>query len=180
MWAYNSDVFSTTSVADALMTTPALLQTLLGHLPPALHTQRPAGGGWCINEIVGHLIAADHFAFAERIELMLAQEHPTIPAVDVDRIAQKRQDHLRTLVDLLDELDAQRHRHVDLIHSLSAEQLTRTGHYTKYGDFRVSDFVCEWAYHDYAHVQQILELLKSAIWPYFSPTMKQALRSTDD
>ena len=167
--------FSTAIVADALQATPPLLHTLVGNLPPQLYTQRPPTGGWCINEVVGHLIAADRFAFAERITLMLEQEHPIIPAVNVDQIAQKRQDHLRPLADLFDELAVQRQHHAALVRSLRPEQLKRTGHYAKYGDFRVSDFVYEWAYHDYAHVQQILDLLKLAVWPYFSPTMQRAL-----
>lgn len=168
-------LLSTAVVADTLVATPKLLHTLVGNLPVTLHTWHPTPDDWSINEVVGHLIAADQVAFAGRIQHMITQDHPTIPAIDVNQIARERQDDQRDLMELLDEFTENRQNHARLVRSLTEEKLARTGFYVKYGDFRVADFVYEWAYHDHAHVQQIMEILKRAVWPHFSATMQQAL-----
>ncbi|MEM7133960.1 MAG: DinB family protein [Chloroflexota bacterium] len=164
-------------VSTALTSTPTTLRSLLSHLTPEQYRWRPADNEWSINEVIGHLIAADQVAFAGRIQLMLEQEHPTLPRVDVDQLASERQDQQRVLDDLLDELTVGRQKSSQLIRSLTPSQLARTGDYPKYGTFLVSDFVYEWPYHDYAHLQQILTIQQEAIWPHFSPSMQQALKS---
>ena len=162
-------------VVQVLQATPETLRALLHGLDPGLHVWKPEPEEWSINEIIGHLIEGDRFAFAERIRLMLAEDGPEIPGVDVNKLAAQRSDNDCDAFALVDELAKHRVDHVQLVLSLNDEQMARTGHFKKYGTFLVSDFVIEWAYHDYAHMQQILENVKAATWPQFSETMQRAL-----
>ncbi len=162
-------------VASILKNTPQMLRMLLAGIDPALCTWRPKPDEWSINEIIGHLIDGDRYAFADRIQVMLDQDAPEIPAVDVNALAAQRNDNEREVYALLDELAAQREEHTRFLLALNNDDLVRTGKYKKYGMFRVSDFVYEWAYHDASHTQQILENLKAATWPRFSDAMRSAL-----
>ncbi len=162
-------------VAEVLSSTPVLLRTLTSHLPATVHQWQPDTDVWSINEIVGHLTAADQVAFADRIQSMVTTDNPTLPPIDVDQIARERQDRERPLAQLLDELATARQEHVALLRALTAADLARKGTYGSHGIFFVADFVYEWAYHDHAHLQQILDLLRLSIWPHFSPTMQRAL-----
>lgn len=164
-------------VSQILQATPETVRSLLQGVDPTLHTWRPEADEWSINEIIGHLIECDHHCFSERIRLMLAEEEPEIPAVDVNTLAAQRSDNEESAFVLLDALAEQRITRINYLLSLSDEQMARTGHFKKHGVFRVSDFVYEWAYHDCDHIQQILENVKSAAWPQLSPTMQKALRS---
>lgn len=162
-------------VAGILETTPETLRVLLNGVDAALHTWRPEPDEWSINELIGHLIDCDRYAFSERIQLMLDEEVPEIPGVDVNALSAQRTDNEQDAFTLLDELAEGRKAHASFVLSLSNEQMARTGTYKSYGTFRVADFVYEWAYHDCDHIKQIMENLKAAAWPRFSDAMKTAL-----
>ena len=162
-------------VAHTLETTPKMLRTLLTGVDEALHTWRPEADEWSINEIIGHLIDSDSHAFFDRIQLMLDKDEPMLPGVDVNALSAQRTDNEQEAFSLLNDLAEQRTGHASFVRTLSNEQMARTGSYKSYGLFRVSDFVYEWAYHDFDHTQQIMENLKTAAWPRFSDTMKTAL-----
>ena len=166
---------NTQQVIQILQATPATLKALITGLDPALHTWKPEPNEWSINEVIGHLIECDRLAFADRIRLMLAEENPEIPGIDVNALAAQRNDNDCDAFALLDELADQRVACVALVLSLGDAELARRGFFKKHGTFCVSDFVYEWSYHDHDHIQQILENVKSATWPHFSETMQTAL-----
>lgn len=162
-------------VAAQLAATPLILRRQLAWLDDELLRWRPEADAWCIKEIIGHLIEADRHAFAARIERMIEAEEPELPPVDIDEMAAARHDDERSLLDLLDELETQRAAYANMVRTLTAEQMARSGRHTKYGRFLVSDFVYEWAYHDGSHLIQLYELLRQHIWPQFSEAMQRAL-----
>jgi hypothetical protein len=162
-------------VASALRATPRTLRVLLCDVDKRILIWRPAPGQWCINEVVGHLIEADRQAFMVRIKGMLAEKRFEIRAVDADKIAAGRSDHKRDVFELIDELDRQRITCAEMIMNLSPGDMERSGIYPPHGAFRISDFVYEWAYHDWDHLQQILNNLKAQVWPRMGPVMQGAL-----
>ncbi len=95
-------------VASILRATPQTLRVLLRDVDRKDLVWRQAPGEWCINEVVGHLIEADHQAFMVRIKGMLEAEHFKIQPVDADEIAAHRRDNERDVFDLIDELERQR------------------------------------------------------------------------
>lgn len=175
MTTASTELISTAVVAETLVATPNVLRTLLAPVPAALHTWRADERSWSINEVIGHLIAVDQVAFANRIVQMVDQAHPTLTVFDVHALAEARQDQQRTVDSLLTELAEGRNEYALLVRSLTPAQMQRTGYHSKYGNFCVSDFVYEWAYHDHAHLQQIMEIMKQAVWPCFGAAMQGAL-----
>ena len=162
-------------VASILRATPQTLRVLLRDVDQEVLAWRHAPGEWCINEVVGHLIEADRQAFMIRIKGMLAAEHYEIQAVNADEIAAQRRDNERDVFDLIDELERQRKTCAELVLMLSPEDLERSGEYRPHGEFRIADFVYEWAYHDCDHLQQILSNLKARVWPHMGAVMQCAL-----
>lgn len=162
-------------VASILRATPQTLHALLNGIDQDVLTWRPAPGEWCINEVVGHLIEADRQSFMIRIKGMLEAEHYEIQAVDADEIAAQRRDNERDAFDLIDELERQRETCAELVSALSPEDLERSGEYLPHGEFRIADFIYEWAYHDCDHLQQILNNLKARVWPHMGTIMQCAL-----
>ena len=162
-------------VASILRATPQTLHALLNGIDQDVLTWRPAPGEWCINEVVGHLIEADRQSFMIRIKGMLEAEHYEIQAVDADEIAAQRRDNERDAFDLIDELERQRETCAELVSALSPEDLERSGEYLPHGEFRIADFIYEWAYHDCDHLQQILSNLKARVWPHMGTIMQCAL-----
>ena len=164
-----------TDIAGIIHATPHVLRSMLAGIDEAILRWHPDEGVWCINESIGHLIAADEQAFAARIALMLTEKHPEIPRWDADAAANQRQDCSRNTFELLDELTANRQHYARFISQLLPEQLAKTGTYRHYGEFKIADFVYEWAYHDHSHLMQISENIRAYIWPNFTGPMQTAL-----
>lgn len=164
------------AVANLLRGTPATLTAMLHGLDDGLLSWRPAPGEWCIKEVIGHLLEMDTLAFADRIRLILTEDKPEIPGIDVNRIAAKRHDDQRPLTELMAAFAQERETAVAFLTQLSSDQLTRTGTLPVERHFRAADFVYEWPYHDHAHLRQICGIIQATVWPHMSETMQTALR----
>lgn len=162
-------------IAAILYATPHVLRSMLAGIDEEILRWHPNQGVWCINETIGHLLEADEHAFAARIALMLAEEYPEIPQWNADAAATQRQDCHQNTFELLDELAENRQKYTRFISQLQPKQLARTGTYRHYGEFKISDFVYEWVYHDHSHLKQISDNIRTYIWPNFTRPMQAAL-----
>lgn len=163
-------------IATILRTTPQTLKETLAPYDNHIAQWHPTPDDWCINEVLGHLIEADKYAFAARINLILSSESAIIPRWNPNKAAKERHDCEKDVHDLLAELTAQRVKSVDFVMNLDMSQLERTGTYPPLGNFKAADFLYEWPYHDFEHIQQILDNLKGQALPLMSETMRSALR----
>lgn len=77
-------------IANILRTTPQTLRQTLAAYDNSVAQWRPTPDAWCINEVLGHLIEADKYAFAARIELILNEDNPTIPPFRAGKAAKER------------------------------------------------------------------------------------------
>jgi hypothetical protein len=148
---------------------------MLTDVDDALLSWRPAPSEWCIKEVIGHLLEMDTLAFADRIRLILAEDTPAIPGLNVDKIAADRQDDQRPLSELLSAFERERETAVSFLNNLPADQLARTGTFPTNRHFRAADFLYEWPYHDHDHLKQISSIIQTAVWPNLSETMQTAL-----
>ena len=164
------------AVAKLLQTTPDVLTAMLSHLDDALLSWRPAPNEWCIKEVVGHLLEMDTLAFADRIRLILAEDMPEIPWIDINQIAADRQDDKRPLLELIAAFRDERETAVSYLKQLPSENLSRIGSSNE-RHLRASDFLYEWPYHDYEHIKQISDIMQAFVWPQLSETMQNALGS---
>ncbi|MDJ0756788.1 MAG: DinB family protein [Ardenticatenaceae bacterium] len=161
-------------VTATLESTPKSLAVMLQELDEEFLEWRPAAQEWSVKEVIGHLVACDHHAFAGRIQLMLAKDNPTLPKWDMLGEVIKRRDHARSLGDLIEELAVPRLDHVQMILQLTPEDLQRPC-ISRVGSLTIADFVFEWAYHDLNHIAQIATNLKQCYLPWMGETMRGAV-----
>jgi len=163
-------------IANQLAETPASLQQLLKHVDDELaqHKTDDAGNVWCINEVIGHIIWADEYAFTNRIKMMTEKLSDTLPLLDVNQAAEERQDDKKSLEDVLEEFKKARLAHVTYIRTLNPDTLSNSATY-KDRTWLASDFLYEWPFHDYGHITQIMKILRGNLVPYMSDTMRKAV-----
>ena len=130
-------------VADRISEAPARIET------------RPAAGRWSALEVLGHLRDGDRDVFLPRLEILLTQERPMVPDVDLlgsDRIAGFAGAHAR---DLLEDWRALRKRLVARLAPLGRNDWARVGLHSRRGSSSLGDSVRGWAEHDLSHRRQL-------------------------
>jgi hypothetical protein len=135
-------------------------------LPPRLATFHPAPGQWCANEVLGHLIEAERRGFAGRIRQILAEREPALIPWDQAGVARARRDCERPLGPLLDEFLALREDGAALVSALRPDDLAQVGRHPTVRDLAVADLIQEWVHHDRNHLRQILENVRTYVWPF--------------
>jgi hypothetical protein len=132
---------------------------------------RPAPGEWSANECVGHLIEAERRGFAGRIRRIIDAgrgDRPHLPpdleAWDPPAVAESRRDHLRDPRELVAEIASLRADGVDLVRTLTPDDLGRSGVHPDVGPLRVDELLGEWVHHDRNHVRQLLAVTQARVW----------------
>lgn len=138
----------------------------LGHIVAKIDDEtarslRDGADGWSIMEIVCHLRDFDEI-FYQRAQMMLAQEHPQLPAYDHEAMAIERNYQANSLTDALADLLASRARFVDFFKGLTAEQWARGGIHPERDSFSMTDAAMQVPLHDLDHIEQITRVLASS------------------
>ncbi len=161
-------------IAATISSTPKVLRSLLAPFDDESLCLRPEPREWSVREVIGHLIATDTGAFADRIAAILTGV-PEIAGFDPWAAIDARDFTDGSLDDLLDEFESGRVRAVEFVRSLSEVDLTRNASHGDRGTFTAADFVHEWPYHDQEHLRQILANLQLRYLPHLTDTMRSAL-----
>ena len=144
----------------------ASMETLRGEAeafgPEAL-TWHPAEGEWCMNEVIGHILAAEEPSFRDRIERIIEQPGCVLVSWDQAQVAKDRHDCKRSGAELIAELLQERERSVRLLRGLSDDQLALSGEHQQVGELRVIDLVHDWPHHDREHVKQALSITQAYV-----------------
>jgi hypothetical protein len=159
-------------IQQSVQATPQILRVEQSRLPANALRWRPAPEEWCINEVVGHLIACDENGFAGRIQTILNEDQPQLVAWNVAETVTLRRDIDRDGMELVEELDAMRRENTGFITQLAPEQLQRCGIHPMIGELRVVDLLFEWIHHDRNHIKQILTNVQDYIWPDMGNSQK--------
>ncbi len=138
----------------------------LGHIVARLDDKkarslRDGADGWSIMEIVCHLRDFD-VIFYDRAVMMIAQEHPQLPAFDHEAMAIERDYQSQSLVGAYASLQVSRLRFVDFFKRLSPEQWARSGIHPERDSFSMTDAAMQVPLHDLDHIEQITRVLASA------------------
>jgi len=158
--------FSPALAAGLLRGSAAMLASEVRALPPELARARPADGGWCALEVIGHLLEAERRGFAGRIRLLLPGDEPRLETWDPPGVAAARRDRERVPEDLARELLDVRERGATLLEGLTPADLARGGEHPDVGRLTVGDLLHEWVHHDRAHLRQLVELTQGFAWPH--------------
>ncbi len=159
-------------VAALIRATPQMLRVELRALGDKGMRWHPTPEMWCINQVIGHLIEADRYGFAGRIQTILAQDRPLLAPWDIKGVAVRRRDCKKYGFDLIDELAAMREESARVIVGLGPEQLKRVGRHPQIGELQVAELIHEWVHHDRNHVKQILSNIQAFVWPDMGATQR--------
>ena len=148
------------SVLERLASQPRALFEICSGAGHARLAQPVAPGKWSPLQIIRHLTGCDREAFLPRIEKILGEEDPLLPAFDAEQwmvyhgIVQDRK-----AVVLLDEFARLREKSVILLFDLSQEDWLRTGRHEERGRITLYDLAVHFAAHDESHRKQIAQHL---------------------
>lgn len=145
---------------------------LLRSLPREVGSWRPGPEEWCVNECVGHIVEAEKRGFAGRIRIMLGADEPTLEAWDSAEVARARGDCDRKPEELLAEFEPIRRDSIELVRSLSADQLERGGIHPDVARLTVNDLLHEWMHHDGNHLRQAYANVQAFVWPQMGNARK--------
>lgn len=143
---------------EVLDATPATLRALLGSLPePVAAEQGPEG--WSPGDVVAHLISIQQPALVERIRIIVDGDEPAVPNIDEDGVLASSGMRGIPIAELLDRFERQRRDAMAWVKGLAPESFARGGHHEVAGRITAADQLNHFAYHDLAHIRQIVSLL---------------------
>ncbi|HTO90682.1 MAG TPA: DinB family protein [Candidatus Sulfotelmatobacter sp.] len=149
--------------------TPDIVAALVSDLDDASVSWKPSPDRWCVQEVVGHLADIEPRGFRGRVEMILAQDRPTVPAVDPEQLAAGGRYLLRSLADWLADFRRERALSLEVLRGVLAEDLDRPAVHGGLGPFKLSDLLHEWPLHDLGHTRQIAELMRAQLHPHIGP-----------
>ena len=143
----------------SIVRTPVILRGLLSGADQQRALSATDGpDGWSVLEVVCHLRDFDSF-FQERVELMLADDSPALPAYDHELIAVERNYRGDDLAGALAALVEHRAGFIRLFEGLDPDQWSRTGVHPEMGPISVLDAATQVVFHDIDHTEQITRCL---------------------
>ena len=146
-------------ILQRLAGTPARLEELVGGLEPALLTRRD-GGGWSIQENVGHLRDLEYLP-AKRVEQILAGERELIAADMTNRKTNEAEHNAADIVVLLAAFRAGREKLVTRLEGLGETDWGRTALHPRLKQpMRIVDIAFFDSEHDDYHLARIRELIR--------------------
>ena len=119
-------------LADAYLAGASQLRDAVRGMSRDQLLARPVPGKWSTLEVVAH-VADFEPVFADRIQRMIALDHPTLLAADENEFARNLFYQDRDLEEELALVEATRRKVARLIRRLMPEQLARTGEHSVKG-----------------------------------------------
>ncbi len=147
------------AVVSDLEHAPEVIIPLVLEVPAETLRRRPAAGKWSVHEHACH-VAAIGGLMRERLELMLAEDDPPLPAYEADKVDLLAVD----LAEALERFARQRGELVERLRGLASEQWQRTGEHPIYGRWSVFTMLRKLALHDSFHGYRIDELREKRDW----------------
>jgi uncharacterized damage-inducible protein DinB len=145
---------------ERLATAPRHLFEVCSGTSPERMSQPLAPGKWSPVQVIQHLIGCDKEALLPRIEKMLNEEDPFLPAYDQDLwMKQHGEVHNRKPISLMDEYARLREKSVVLLFDLELEDWMRTGQHEENGPITIYDLSVYFAKHDDHHRHQLVDFL---------------------
>ncbi len=140
---------------EALEATPRDLSRSLRRVNPAAALARPDPAGWCIADVVAHL-ADMELRYLERLRRVLAEENPTVPALDPR--PELHEVATRPLDELLGQFLEGRAATLAFLAGLAQRDWGRPLVHEVQGPTRLRDQVQALVGHDNEHLVQIADL----------------------
>ncbi|MCQ3938594.1 MAG: hypothetical protein DPW18_16330 [Chloroflexi bacterium] len=166
-WLESADLKSLTpnfkssdSIMAVLLSTPAVLNGLLGALDADAWTRKPAADEWTLTELLCHLRDTEREIHHMQLKLFAEQEEPFIPRPDTGVWASQRDYLHENGANVLAEFSAARQATVSSLKNISPAGWNRKARHAIFGPTtfqEVAGFIAE---HDRLHIQQVWTILK--------------------
>ena len=148
---------SPAEVLVALKTNPDTIQKQLADLSPDQLLIAPAHSEWNMHQLLWHLMMAQEL-LSERVDLMLTQDNPNLASKAV--WAQQDQTGMST-GDVLEHYLDSRHKLIDRLKALSADEWWRSGWHDEFGKQTVLSQATYFARHEMSHMPQFAQILQT-------------------
>jgi len=119
--------------------------------------RRPAPGEWSLKEIAAHLRDAEA-CFLERLRLIVSQDEPDLPDIDVDAYVLEQDYQSLDLYEVLLEFSRLRQRSSSLLWSLEPSEWEREGLHPYRGRLSIMQVARDMNEHDLSHLWQARRL----------------------
>jgi len=157
---------TTSEIVTLLAASMEAIRGEYSRLPRRVLAFRPAPGGCCILEVLGHLIEAEQRGCAGRIRLIVAQDGRALEQWDQEQVARDRRDWERDPAMLLGEFVRLREVSLQLVERLHEADLAKRGEHPTVGTLTVNDILHEWVHHDRNHIAQMMACVQACAWPH--------------
>ncbi|MES1262480.1 MAG: DinB family protein [Acidobacteriota bacterium] len=159
---------------DQLAATPEILRILMASVSDEMAVRKPAADRWSIAEVLEHLSHVEGHLFRVRLDRMLATDGAEVEPYDEKAFDAQGAYSGNDPEESFAHWEEQREAAVELIRTLDATRLARTGRHPEFGVFTVEQLLNNWVCHDLGHVRQITELVRAyAYLPATGPFQKE-------
>jgi uncharacterized damage-inducible protein DinB len=141
-----------------LRRTPDQVAAVLEELPDAVLDRQPANGGWAIRHVIAHLRDAQ-LLVDYRIQLMLAEEIPSLEAKSVFEWATQAGERPETVQEIFAAYRASRRNTLTSLERIPLADWWRSGRHQEFGEVTILQQASYFAMHEVTHLPQ-LEALK--------------------
>ena len=157
------------AMIDRLEAGAGLLRGVAEAASEADSARKPADGGWCLREVLGHLLIEEREDFLPRIEAVLAGPDAPWPKLDPEARVREGRFPERDAAPILAEFLEERRRSVARLRALAAPDWERFREHPRVGRLRAGDLLAAWVDHDVLHVRQIARLLHGIVKEHAAP-----------
>jgi hypothetical protein len=119
--------------------------------------RRPAPDEWTLKEIAAHLRDAE-VCFLERLELIVGEDEPRLPDIDVDAYVLERDYQSLDLYEVLREFSLLRRHSTGLLWALEPSEWEREGLHPYRGRLSIMQVARDMNEHDLGHLWQVRRL----------------------
>ncbi|MBI5934025.1 MAG: DinB family protein [Chloroflexi bacterium] len=152
---------SSAALLAILRSTPAALTSLLAPLAAEKLAARPSADEWSVTEILCHMRDVEREVDQPRIQKILSEDEPFIPAELPDEWAKTRAYDRQDGLSALREFTAARVQTLEALAQVAPAQWSRKARHAIFGPTTLQELVSFNAEHDRLHIQQVWKSISS-------------------
>jgi len=148
---------------ESLESAPKILGRIARDLSKEEACRRGKSGGSSFVENIWHMADLEREGYGERIQRLKAEQHPSLPDFEGERLAAERQYQNRNLAEGVALFDRARSDNLGTLRTLSEAEWKRAGSQAKVGEVTLQDLPRMMAEHDQSHARDIRQLLSEVV-----------------
>ena len=148
---------------ESLESTPKVLGRIARNLSKEEACRRGKGGGFSFVENVWHMADLEREGYAVRIQRIRAEQHPSLPDFEGERVAEERQYQNLSLAEGVALFNRARADNLGALRTVAEAEWKRSASQANVGDVTLRDIPRMMAEHDQSHARDIRLLLSEVV-----------------